>query len=105
MYNSYFFSLSSAVPADVFHGVFKEHEVHGSIEFVVSGEGVTKDGSQVVPASHGEVPRFPNAPSEMAEHIRLGCDLGLLELLHRYQKRDKILNIYKQLHTLFEFSN
>lgn len=69
-------------PLHVTHGVLKEDQVQGGVDFVVTVQGLQQSFVQAPPGLHGHVFGLSDARSEVAEHIhRPGFLQSLLHVL------------------------
>lgn len=64
------------------HGILKEYQVHGSVEFIVGGEGIQQGGVEVCPGLDGKVTRLAHTAGKVAEHIGFGHHLSLIQFLY-----------------------
>ena len=48
------------------HGVFKEHQVHNRIHFIVSIQGLHQSLVEELPGGDGQVSEVPDATSKVA---------------------------------------
>lgn len=57
---------SRLVDSHVLHGVFKQNQVHGSVQLIVALQGFRKNGPQSLPVLHRQVPRVLPTVSKVA---------------------------------------
>lgn len=79
-----------SIPANVHHGVLKEHKVHSGDEVVVTGHSFHEQVVQLLPARHGHVLRLADAAGEVAEYVRPLEHYALVNVLDELKNIDGV---------------
>ena len=79
----------------VVHGIFKEDQVHDSVELIVGLEGVLQCVSEGVPGADWPVARLPNTTGKVAVDERLLPECLIIQILHecRYIHTVTVLHV------------
>ena len=84
MYMYVYMYMHMYVDLHMLHGVFKQNEVHDSIDLVVRLQSLFQNLVQWVPGGHSQILGLPNAAGKVAVDERVRVQWTLVHILSEY---------------------